>query len=124
IETVAFSPCGNIIAGGLYSELRLWSTVNYKTLYSIQLPRGCQWPFTLAFSPCGRYLASGAWHISNMSQKKLSIRLWEVTTGKNIATFWGHPTDIQSLAFSPDSTLLASGSFDGTILLWDMTPYL
>ena len=55
---------------------------------------------------------------------KMSIRLWEVATGENIATFWSHPTDIQSLAFSPDNTLLAIGSFDGTILLWDMKPYL
>jgi WD40 repeat protein len=50
--------------------------------------------------------------------------LWDVTTGENIATFWSHSSDIQSLAFSPDGTLLASGSFDGTILLWNMKPYL
>lgn len=124
IETISFSPCGNVIAGGLYSEIRLWSAANHEILYSIQLPRGCQWPFALVFSPCGHYLASGSWYISNMSPKKLSVRLWEVASGENIATFWGHPTDIQSLAFSPDGTLLASGSFDGTILLWDVTPYL
>lgn len=47
-----------------------------------------------------------------------------VATGENIATFWERPTDIQDLAFSPDGTLLASGSYDGTILLWDMKPYL
>ena len=46
----------------------------------------------------------------------MSIRLWDVVTGENIVTFWGHPTDVQDLAFSPDGTLLASGSFDGTIL--------
>ena len=54
----------------------------------------------------------------------MAIRLWNVATGENIHTFWGHTTDVQSLAFSPDSTLLASGSVDGTILLWDVTPYL
>lgn len=54
----------------------------------------------------------------------MAIRLWEVATGENIATFWGHATDIQSLAFSPDGALLASGSYDGTILLWDMALFL
>ena len=73
----------------------------------------------LTFSPCGGYLVSGA---SWQGTDKVSIRVWEVATGENIATFWSHPTDIQSLAFSPDGTLLAS--FDGTILLWDMKPYL
>ena len=48
--------------------------------------------------------------------EKMAIRLWDVATGEEITTFWGHPTDVQSLAFSPDNTLLASGSHDGTIL--------
>ncbi len=54
----------------------------------------------------------------------MSICLRDVATGENIATFWSHPTNIQSLAFSPDGALLVSGSYDGTILLWDMKPYL
>lgn len=31
---------------------------------------------------------------------------------------------VLSLAFSPDNTILASSGTDGTILLWDMKPYL
>ena len=121
IMTLIFSPRGNVIAGGMHKEIRLWSVTSGETLYSIQLPQGCQWQFALAFSPCGQYLASGAWW---QGTEKVSIRLWEVASGENIATFWGHPTDVQSLAFSPDGALLASGSYDGTILLWDMKPYL
>lgn len=33
----------------------------------------------------------------------------------------GHTKDITQLTFSPDSETLASGSWDGTILLWEST---
>ena len=118
---IAFSPCGNLIAGGMYGELRLWCAENLTTLFAIPHPE-TQNPYALAFSPCGRYLASGTWWQEGM--KKMAISLWDVASGENITTFWGHPTDIQSLAFSPDGTLLASGSFDGTIILWDMKLYI
>ena len=121
IRTIAFSPCCNVIAGGLYREIRLWDATTYEVRMVILPPIGCYYPFALAFSPCGQYLASGSWW---QNTEKVSIRLWVVATGENIATFWGHSTDVQDLVFSPDGTLLASGSYDGTILLWDMKPYL
>lgn len=121
LMNIKFSPDGNLIAGGMYRELRIWCADNLTTLIAIP-HQDTQKPYALAFSPCGRYLASGTWWQEGM--EKMAIRLWDVASGENIATLWGHPTDIQSLAFSPDGTLLASGSFDGTILLWDMSPYL
>ena len=122
LYSITFSPSGGIIAGGLYHEIRLWNAETYEPRMVIIPPDPCKGPFALAFSPCGRYLASGSWW--QEGQEKVSIRLWEVSTGENIDTFWGHPTDVQDLAFSPDGTLLASGSFDGTILLWDMKPFI
>ena len=120
-KAITFSPDGTLIAGGAFREIGLWDSKTYEIRMVICQPQGCQRPEALTFSPCGKYLVSGA---SWQGTDKVSIRLWEVATGENIATFWSHPTDIQSLAFSPDGTLLASGSLDGTILLWDMKPYL
>lgn len=120
---IAFSPCGSVIATGMFGGLRLWCAETLTTLLEIPQPQ-TQKPYALAFSPCGKYLASGTWWQREKGMEKMAIRLWDVATGEEITTFWGHPTDVQSLAFSPDSTLLASGSHDCTILLWDVKPFI
>ena len=120
---VAFSPCGSVIATGMFGGLRLWCAETLTTLLEIPQPQ-TQKPYALAFSPCGKYLASGTWWQREKGMDKMAIRLWDVATGEEITTFWGHPTDVQSLAFSPDNTLLASGSHDCTILLWDVKPFI
>ena len=92
-------------------------------LSRLSLPQGLEDMFwTAEFSMCGKYFAAGTWWREGM--EKMVICLWEVETGKEIVTFRGHPTDVHALAFSPDNTLLASTSYDGSILLWDLTPYL
>jgi WD40 repeat protein len=63
-----------------------------------------------AFSPDGRVLATA------IDQE---ICLWQVADGRQLAIYHGHTGWVQSLAFSPDGTTLASGSYDHTIRLWD-----
>ena len=125
-----FSPCGKLIAGGLSDDrILVWDIEQGEARMTIHKPLAVPNDDTsiasvdpIEFSPCGKYLAYGEnWE---PGIEKVPVRSWEIDTGENIATFRGHPTDIQCLAFSPDSTILASGSFDGTILLWDMKPYL
>ena len=119
---IAFSPDGNIIAGGLWHEIVLWDATDGKTIMTIPQSEENQRSVTLYFSPCSQYLAAGAWWKGGL--KKTSICLWEVATGKKIATFWGHTTDVQCFTFSQDGTLLVSGGHDGAIYLWDLKPYL
>src|SRR5262249_37743511 len=65
-----------------------------------------------AYAPDGRTLATGG--------SDRTVKLWDVTTGKEWARLRGHTDSVWSLAFSPDGRTLASGSRDRTVKLWDV----
>jgi RNA polymerase sigma factor (sigma-70 family) len=50
-----------------------------------------------------------------------SVHLWDLTSGQKIAALSGHRAPVDGLAFSPDGRRLASGSYDTTALVWDVT---
>lgn len=69
----------------------------------------------MALSPNGQILAS--------NERNL-IRLWDIRSGERTKTLQGHTGRINSIAFSPDGTMLASGSgyrdgIDYSVRVWD-----
>src|SRR5271166_3059692 len=61
---------------------------------------------TIAFSPAGKTLASASFDET--------VKLWDVSNGKEKATFKGHEREVCSVAFSPDGKTLAAASQDMT----------
>jgi WD40 repeat protein len=67
---------------------------------------------SLCFSPDKTTIASG----SNDN----TVKIWDISTRKNIITLKGHTQGVKSVCFSPSGNTLASGSDDNTIKLWNV----
>ena len=100
-------------------SIELWNIQSREKVLSISIPQTGKrlHAAVLALSSCGRYLANSSKTVDD------TLNLWEVESGK-LLTVLKVPSQVLSLAFSPDNMLLASSGTDGTILLWDMKPYL
>ena len=64
-------------------------------------------------------LGPGARWLAVSIDRENPVRLFEVASGREISLS-GHRDYVSGLAFSPDGSLLASGSVDATIKLWEI----
>ena len=102
VYSLMFSPDGTKLVSG--NPTKLWDVTTKRNIVNIDGNNA-------VFSHDGTMLAYGL---------GVNVQLWDVATRNNINTFEGHPVGALSLAFSPDDTLLASGSYDGSMIVWDV----
>lgn len=68
--------------------------------------------YSARLSPDGKLLATGGYDNT--------IKLWDVSSGKELWTLDGHNGAVFELAFRPDGKVLASASGDRTVKLWNV----
>lgn len=113
MNRIAFSGDGNLLVTSSANYINLWCTKTWEKLATFDTVK----IESLALSSDGAFLAIGG------TYPEQCIQIWDIITQTLIVEFSGHKSDVESVAFSSDGTILASGSYDGTILLWDMTHY-
>jgi WD40 repeat protein len=100
-------------------KLRFWDAESGREIRSIAIKGS--YPF-YANAPSGHNVsADGTIAATVASDHRVpAIQLWDLSSGKMLALLRGHAGSVNVLAFSPDGKLLASGSRDTTVLIWDV----
>src|SRR5262249_3878093 len=116
-QQVIFGPDGRLLASVSADKTAiLWDAVGGQNLRTFTHTGAVHFS---AFSPDGRLLATAA-RRPVLDQAVPDIRLWEVSTGRQVGEFVGSGYFKPAVAFSPDGRLFAWTTGDGGVSVRDV----
>ena len=101
-----------VVSASLDGTVRAFDLVRYRNFRTLTTPEPVQF-ISLAIDKSGEVVCAGA-------LEPYEIYVWDLQTGNLLDILAGHGGPISSLSFSAVSSLLASGSWDNTVKLWDV----
>ncbi|KAK3936626.1 hypothetical protein QBC46DRAFT_357311 [Diplogelasinospora grovesii] len=143
---IAFSPDSKLLASTSGADVNIWDTTTGKHR---QVFRNDQLVMSMAFSHDVKVLVTAGhrditiWDLTTNQMLEeiafshddeliasalgvswdndvIRVLIWEIRSQECLQTLMGHSSKIRSFAFSHDSKLLASGSWDRTVKIWDV----
>ena len=109
VQSLAFSPDGNLLASGAFREVALWRRPRDAKAFSVtSAARGAV--NAVDASPDGSTVATGG--------ADGVVRLWGAKDGRPVKELTGHTAAVISVRFSPDGSRILSTSADRTVRVW------
>lgn len=109
----AYSRRGNVLfTSSLDGSIRAWDMLRYRNFRTFTAPQRLSFS-CLAIDPAAEVVCAG-------SHDSFDVHLWSVQTGALLDQLSGHEGPISTLAFTPDGSMLVSGSWDRTIRTWNV----
>jgi periodic tryptophan protein 2 len=113
ISAVDFAKQGQVLfSASLDGTVRAFDLMRYRNFRTFTSPSPVQFS-SFAVDPSGEVVAAG-------SIDSFEVFMWSVQTGKLLDILAGHEGPVSTLSFSPTGNLLASGSWDKSVRIWNV----
>ena len=113
VTALTFMPSGHaLVSASLDGTVRAFDLVRYRNFRTFAAPHAVQF-VSVAVDGGGEVVAAG-------TLEPFKVFVWSLRTGQLLSALAGHTGPIYALAFVPLAPVLASGSWDKTVRLWNV----